>query len=212
VAVSRRGADPRESAVAARARGLHRNSGRVTDVAAMAPDLVVTSRGDPAAALTARRLGMTVLELPEPRDLAGVRRNIRAVASALGRVPAGAALVARMDAALVGPPKTVSALMVGGGGNTPSSTGLTAAWLRGAGLALQDVPQGRISLERLLSNPPQVLLTTRYHPGSYSSQAAWLAHPALRRLPASTARRQTDGRVWICGGPSVADEITGLRQ
>ena len=55
VSVSRLGADPDETLLAARARGLATNNGRVTDIIALAPDLVLSSRGDPNAAAMALR-------------------------------------------------------------------------------------------------------------------------------------------------------------
>ena len=212
VGVSRLGADPDETSLAARASGLSINRGRVTDVIGLAPDLVLTSGGDPNAAATARRLGIAALEVPEPRSLADVRANIRRVAAALGRAPAGEALIAEM-ATQLGTPEThpTAALLVGGGGLTISPHGLAAAYLRQAGLVQQDVPRGQISLERLLSNPPQLLVISNYRSAQYSGNQNWLAHPALAHLPARTRRIETDGRAWTCLGPPLAAEIARLR-
>ncbi len=212
VSVSRLGADPDESVLAGRAHGLHTNRGRVTDVVALAPDLVLTSGGDPNAAATARRLGIAVIELPQPASLADVRANIRRVAAALGRPAAGEAAITAMDRDLGGAAGTVPALFVGGGGLTVRSDGLAAAWLRHAGLAQQPVPGGTIGLERLLARPPQVLLVSRYRAGQVSQGQAWLDHPALAALPPGVRRLATDGRAWTCLGPSLAPEIARLRR
>ncbi|MEY2884240.1 MAG: hypothetical protein RL490_1964, partial [Pseudomonadota bacterium] len=180
VSVSRLGADAQESALAARAAGLHRNRGRITDVVALAPDLVLTSGGDPNAAASARRLGITVVELPQPQTLADVRANIRRAGAALGRVAAAEAAVTAFDAALGPlPVKPLSALLVSGGGLTIAPDGLAARSLRHAGLVQQAVPRGSVSLERLLADPPAVLVTGDYHPGQMSLNQSWLAHPAL---------------------------------
>lgn len=211
ISVSRLGADPDESLFAARARGLATNRGRVTDVVALAPDLVLTSGGDPNAAATARRLGIPVLELPEPRTIADVRANIRRVAAALGRGPAGEALVAGMAADLGPVPPGRPALLVGGGGLTIAADGLAAAFLAHAGLVQQAVPRGQISLERLLAAPPSVLVISRYRTGQVSRNQAWLAHPALAALPPTVRRVSTDGRAWTCLGPGVAREVKALR-
>ncbi len=212
VSVSRLGADPDESLLAAKARGLPLNRGRVTDVVALAPDLVLTSGGDPGAAATARRLGIAALELREPRSLDDVRANVRRTARALGRVAAGEALIAEMDAAIGAvPARTAPALLVGGGGLTIAADGLAAQWLAHAGLIQQEVPRGAISIERLLSSPPQVLVISRYRLGQVSGNQNWLAHPALAALPARVRRIETDGRAWTCAGPSLAGEIARLR-
>lgn len=211
VSVSRLGADADETALAGRATGLAVNRGRVTDVVGLAPDLVVTSGGDPNAAATARRLGLATLELPQPESLAEVRANVRLVAAALGRHAAGEAVIARMETALGGPAAATPALLVSGGGLTIAPNGLAAEWLRHAGLVQQDVPRGQLSLERLLGRPPQVLVTARYRAGQTSLNQAWLQHPALKALPASVRRMETDGRAWTCLGPSLAPEIARLR-
>jgi iron complex transport system substrate-binding protein len=212
VSISRLGADPDETPLAARAAGIATNRGRVTDVVALAPDLVLTSGGDPSAAATARRLGLAVLELPQPRDFAGVRRNVRAVAAALGRRAAGERVVAALDSALAGaPPRLAPALMVGGGGVTIAADGLAAAWLAAAGLAQQAVPRGSVNLERVLSKPPQYLVISNYRSGQVSANQRWLGHPALAALPASTRRLATDGRAWTCLGPALVPEIRRLR-
>jgi iron complex transport system substrate-binding protein len=204
------GADPDESVLAGRAKGLFANRGRVTDVVALAPDLVITSGGDPNAAMTARRLGFAVLELPQPQTLEEVRRNVRAVARALGREAAGAALIARMDRDLPGNAPATPALLVSGGGLTAAPDGLSAAWLRHSGLVQLDVPRGTLSLERLLARPPQVLVITDYRAGQTSLNQAWLQHPALAALK-NVRVVHSDGRRWTCLGPTLAPEIARLR-
>ena len=210
--VSFLGADPAETPLAPRARGLPTNTGRLDSVIALEPDLVIT--GGPMnryAAELARRLGIPVLDLPPPSSLADVRANIRALAAALGRPAAGEALIARMDAELGVPPvQTRSALLLGGGGTVAQADGLAAALLRHAGL-VQQPGSGTIALERLLTNPPQVLLITDYRSAQASLGQSWLAHPALRRLPATTTLRHLDGRAWTCMGPAVAGEVAALR-
>ena len=212
VSVSRLGANPDETQLAARARGLATNNGRVTDVITLAPDLVLSSRGDPNAAAMARRLGIRSIEIAEPGSFADVRANIRSVAAALGRRAAGAALIAEMDAALAVPVRLRPAVLVSGGGLTIASGGLAAQWLAHAGLQQQKVPRGQLDLERLLTAPPQILVLTSYRPQQVSANQRWLQHPALAALPASTRRITTDGRAWTCLGPVLASEIARLRR
>jgi iron complex transport system substrate-binding protein len=210
VSVSRLGADSHETVLAGRARGLAINRGRVTDVVALSPDLVITSGGDPNAASTARRLGFAVLELPQPERLDDVRANVRAVAAALGRKAAGEAVVARMDAALAGPVPAAPALLVSGGGLTVAADGLAAEWLRHAGLVQHSVPRGQLSLERLLASPPRVMVVTEYRSNQTSLNQAWLEHPALDALK-GVETLHSDGRPWTCLGPTLAPEIARLR-
>ena len=210
--VSFLGSDAQETLLAARARGVPTNNGRLDSVVALAPDLVITGGGDRYARELAARLGMATLDVPPPQTVADIRRNIARVAAALGRPAAGVALTARFDAALGMPPAaTQSALLLGGGGSTARADGLGAQLLRYAGLVQQPVPAGQVSLERLLADPPQVIVETRYRSTQGSLGQSWLAHPALAALPATTRRLAVDGRPWTCMGPSVAPAIATLR-
>ena len=214
VSVSRLGADPEETPLAARAHGIARNNGRMEDVAGLAPGLVLTSGGvgGAYAAEIAARLHTHVVALPYATTIDGTRANIRQVAAALGRPVEGEALVARMDADLGAVPAALEpALMIGGGGVAPGADGLAAALLRHAGL-LQLSGSATRSLEGLLIAPPRVLLLSRYRAGEMSLNAAWLQHPALSRLPASVRRVETDGRAWTCMGPPAAAEVARLRR
>lgn len=213
VSVSRLGADPAETTLSGHARGLDRNHGKLSDVAALAPDLVVTSGGigGGLAATLAARLHIRVLTLPPAPDIAGVRANIRAVAVALGREAAGEAEVARFDGALGAmPARARSAMLIYSGGTTPPATGLAAAFLRYAGLR-QLTANGTVRLEALLADPPQIIVHGQYHTKQTSLGTLWLAHPAWQRLPATTRQFSTDGRPWTCLGPELAPEIARLR-
>ena len=204
-------ADPHETSLAPLARGLHHNNGRMDTVAALAPDLVLTS--GPAtryAAELAARMGARVLDVAPPQTIADVRANIRAVAAALGREPAGTALIARFDRDLGRvPPHPAPALLLEGGGYVPRPDGLAAQFLVHAGLAQQPMRGNQADIETLLTHPPAILLTSRYRANQTSNQQAWLQHPALARLP--SRRLSFDGRAWTCMGPLAARALPGLR-
>jgi len=213
VSVSRLGADPAETTLSARALGLVRNHGKLSDVVALAPDLVISSGGigGGLAATLAARLHMRMLALPPVQDIADVRQNVRLVAAALGRRPAGEAEVARFDAALGAiPTQAQSALLIGSSGTTPSASGVAAAFLRYAGLQ-QQPNNGAVRLDALLANPPQTIVHSQYHAGQTSLGTLWLQHPVWQRLPTSTRQLGTDGRPWTCLGPELAPEVARLR-
>ncbi len=213
VSVSRLGADLRETRLAAKAQGIHHNSGRIDSITGLAPDLVLVSGGIAGSygSELARRLGVTVVTLPYPRSIADARANMRRAAAALGRRAAGEAAIARFDAALGPVPSVLTpALFVGGGGVTPGTDGLAADLLQHAGLR-QMTGGETVRLEALLAAPPQVLVLSRYHDGEGSMNAAWLRHLALAALPSTMRRVTTDGRAWTCMGPPVADAVARLR-
>jgi iron complex transport system substrate-binding protein len=213
VSVTFLGADPQETPLAPRAKGLHRNNGRMESVAALAPDLVLTGGGaNRYAAEIARRLGARVVDVPPPQTLDELRRNIRTVAQALERKALGEALIAAMDAKLgPAPIRRKAAVLLSGGGYTVRPDSLSAELARHAGLEQQPFPSERVDLERLLADPPEVIVVTRYRARQTSLHQLWLAHPALKRLPKTTRLIEIDGRVWTCLGPLVAGEIVALR-
>jgi iron complex transport system substrate-binding protein len=182
-------------------------------VAGLAPDLVITGGGaNRYAAEMARRLGTRVVDVPPPKSIAEMRRNIRAVAQALGNAAKGEALVARLDAQLGPvPARQRPAILLSGGGYTVRSDSLSAQLARHAGLAQQPYPTERVALERLIADPPEAIVITRYRATQASLHQMWLAHPALKRLPRSTRIVEVDGRAWTCLGPPVAGEVAKLR-
>ena len=204
---------PKETALAARARALHANRGTIESVAALQPDLIMTGGfAPPYAAELAGRLGARTLDLPPPRSLAGLEANIRAAGAALGQAARAEALVAAMRAALGPQPQRLQdAIIVQGGGLTPSPEGLSAQLLRHAGLRQRALGGGRASLELLLAHPPAVLVTSGYRAGETSLNNQWLQHPALQRLAATTRRMTLDGRAFLCPGPLAAIEVARLR-
>lgn len=214
VSVTKLGADARETRLAPRAAGLHRNNGRMESVAGLVPDLVITGGGaNRYAAEMARRMGTRVVDVPPPTSIDEIRRNVRTVAAALAQPARGEAVIAHLDARLGAvPSRQQRAVLLSGGGYTVRPDGLSAGLARHAGLAQQSYPSERVALDRLLAAPPAVIVVTRYRAGQASLHQMWLAHPALKRLPASTRLLEIDGRSWTCLGPLVADDVAQLRE
>jgi iron complex transport system substrate-binding protein len=201
-----------ESAYWRQARPYPVNDGSLLSVAAAKPDLVLTMGGGiRERSSIAAKLGIRTLDLPYPSGIADVKAAIVAVARATGRPARGRALIARIERLeRAARPFAQDSLWVGAGGQTASSTGLTAEWMRLAGLTQRAVPGDRISLETLLIRPPMVLLRSDYRAEQYSRPQAWLAHPLARRTKAARTLT-TDGRRWTCGGPALIPEIERLR-
>jgi iron complex transport system substrate-binding protein len=206
--ISKLGADAQETPLAARARGLAINSGRLGDVLAQKPDLVLTMGAQPQDAALAQRLGIRLVALPYPQSPADVAAQVANIARLLGN-PAAADSFAGEVTALAerAPARPIPALMVGGGGLAPAMGGLAAGWLRLAGFTQRQ--DGPVAMEALIADPPPVLLISRYRPGQFSQPQAWTRHPALARLP---SRRITiDGRAFLCGGAAMPSEIRRLK-
>ena len=146
------------------AAGLPERRPDLESILAVRADLVVrywSPDGDLPAAL--RRRGVGVVQIDEAHDFAGVRANIRKVAAALGRGPAGEALIARMDRSLAqsrGAWGGARALYLTPGGVTAGAGTLVGAILGAAGLvSAADGPgYAPAPLERLALDPPAALV------------------------------------------------------
>lgn len=212
VSVTHLSQQPQESPYWRQARRYPRNDGSLLSVVGHKPDLVLTMGGGGRdRARIAQRLGLTVLDLPYPQNLADIQRSVRTVAVALGRPAAGRQWLARLEALQRTRPKAApETIWLGGGGRSVASTGLAADWMALAGMQQRRLRGDRVSLEHLLANPPAILLRSDYRAGQYSGQQRWLRHP----LAAGTNRSRTimtDGRAWTCMGAAMIDEIVRLR-
>ena len=206
--ISRLGADAQESPLAARARGLRTNPGRLSEVISQQPDLVLTMGDDRQAIALAGRMGIRLVALPYPQSPADVVGQIRRVAVLLGNAPAGAAFARSVAGLAANAPPARPGLMIGGSGLAPAMDGLAAGWLRLAGVA--QMQGGTISLEQLLAAPPPILIRNIYRRGQVSAPQAWSQHPALARLPSRQV--EADGRAFLCGGAAMPAEIARLKR
>ena len=204
---------PHETPLWRTARRYRKNDRSLLSVAAVKPDIVLTMGGGaPDTIGIARRLGIRVVDLPYPQSLSDMESGIARVAAALGRREAGAALLSKINMLKRTVPTTQQeTIWLGGGGRTVSPAGLSADWMRLAGLRQRSVRGDRVSLEQLLVSPPSILLRSDYRSGQFSGEQRGLSHPLASRTRRSRSVR-TDGRLWTCMGPTLIPEIWRLRR
>lgn len=153
-----------DSYLAAQAQGLPQRRATLESALAARPEVVVRYWGGDARLLAdLRRRGLTVVEIDDAADFAGVRGNIRRVAASLGDGPAGERLISDMDARLAaaaGAGRGRGALYVTSGGDTMGAGTLIDAMMRAAGFTnLAPHPGfGVISLEQLVLRPPAAII------------------------------------------------------
>jgi iron complex transport system substrate-binding protein len=205
--------DPENSVVAAEAASVPVNHAQAEEVAALKPDLVVvgafTAR---STAAVLRRLGMPVLEIGVPRDIDGIRAQIRQVAAALGQAERGEAMIAAMDARLAAiraPDSPPLAVVLRPNGFTAGRGSLVDEILRRAGVRNLAAEQGlenygEIPLERVALAGVRLLILNQPENGAPSLGEAMLDHPILAALP-GLRPVLVPPRLWTCGGPEVAD-------
>ncbi len=123
-AVTHLAADPGNSAIPEKAKGIPVTRGAAEDVLRHDPDLVLAGPFGVAPTVDLlRRMQRNVVVVPQAADLDGVRAAVRAVAAAVGEEARGEAMVARFDRRLAslppaGPGPAPSAVIyeIGGGG------------------------------------------------------------------------------------------------
>ncbi|WP_333605560.1 helical backbone metal receptor [Novosphingobium sp.] len=220
LAISHFSHDPAASSMeAVKAARFAETSGAVEEVAALAPDVVVASTFlDPATQQALRDMGMRVVMVPIPVDVATSEAQVRELADLAGNPDAGEALVARIESALANAAspaeeKPVPALVWESGGIVSGDHTLIADLLRRSGFAnaaaARELSQADyLPLERMLAQPPRVIFTV----GDARSQGdRMLSHPALDTLK-GVARAPIDSALLWCGGPTIPRALKRLAQ
>ena len=210
--VTRLAKDPHESVLAPLASRVPANRGRIEDVVAVNPTVVLTmgGGGGRSSRAIARAMGMRVVDLTQPSTLDDVAKNLRQVAALLGDSGRASPWIERVARLRAAPSAARDTIWLGGGGLSLMPGSLSAQWLALAGLKQRRLAGGRATLEALAIRPPAVLVTSSYRAGQMSQGQRWLAHPLLARL--ASRRIATDGRRWTCAGPLLIDEIERLRR
>jgi len=160
--------------------------------------------------------------VPLAQDLDGVRAAVRTVAQAIGAVDRGESLLAEFDrrlAAVAAPPLTAmarpSALLyqVGGvvsGPHSLADAALAAAGYRNKARDYRLAAGGRVPLELIVAEPPDLLLLASRGDENATAAADNLRHPALLRLRRVPASLELPWELWLCGTPHIADAIEKL--
>jgi iron complex transport system substrate-binding protein len=195
--------------------------GSVEEVLALRPDVVVDGTfTSPATSGALTRLGFRLEQVGIAPTVADSKAQIRRLAALVGHPERGAALIARIDAALLraAPPagKPVAAIVWQAGGIVPGPGTLISDLLARTGFTNAAAARGMkqadlLPLEALLSAPPQVILTA----GDPRANAdRMLHHPALAALT-GTRRARIDPALLWCGGPTIiraAERLAAVRR
>ena len=216
LAISHYSQDPRGTSMGlAKAQTFRATGGSVEEVLALDPDLVVgSSFMDPATRGALSDLGMRVEAVGIASTVADSEAQVRQLAALAGHPERGEALVARIEAALLQARPTgapVQAILWQPDGIVPGEGALVSELMRRTGFANQSAARGMgqadyLSLERLLADPPRVLLVAGSERGQH--------HPVLAHLP-HLQRAAFDPRLLYCGGPTIiraVERLTAIRR
>jgi len=194
--------------------------GTAEEVLLLNPDLVLTSPyAAPSTTKALSRRGLRVETFGLPDTIADSLAQVRRLAAAIGWPERGEALCRRMDRALAeAAPKPgerpLRALVYQTGGFAVAPGTLMDEMLRRTGFANAAADYGLtrtgdLPLERLIANPPQVLLAGQLRADAPNWADRLLRHPALARIGPAMFRATLPQRLTYCGGP-VLIEAAGV--
>lgn len=213
--------DPQMSVLAAQSSKYHLIRGQAEEVLPLDADLVIAGvYSTPATVALLRRLGERIEILPMTNDLDGIRANVRLVAGWLGRAAEGQAIIDDFDAKIADArpvPGTrrptaivyyVNSLTAGHG--TLADAVLTAAGFDNLAAREGVEGEGYLPLEKLVANPPDLIVLGNGAQHFKTIIADNLRHPALHRMLETVPSVVLPQALLMCDTPLVADAIDKL--
>lgn len=217
ISVSSLATDAQISNLAVQAKPFATNHARAEEIIELQPDLII---GDVQTGRHANRLaasiGVPVHLVAWPSSIADVEKIILDLGTVLGEQEKAQQVVRTMQARM-GPARTpdVSAMVYEPNGLTtgPGSLShdvLMRAGLRNIAAGLGGGAYGAVPLERVIMNPPQLLVLDDSYASSSSRAQSLLRHPAFLSLGQRTSIYRIPSKLWLCPGPWVADAVVQL--
>jgi iron complex transport system substrate-binding protein len=186
------------------------------EILALEPDLVLTARhSSPATRAALAKLGIRVELFGTPESVADSLAQVIQMADAVGHPERGVALNLRIRAALAqaapapGTPRLTALTYQAGGFATAHGT-MMDEMMRRAGLDNAATRYGlkrtgNVPLERLIADPPDLLLAGEARPGAPTWADRVLRHPALAHAAPRMHRATFPQRLTFCGGPVLIE-------
>ncbi len=218
LSVTRVSADPLSSPMTETARQYPLNNGRAAEIFLMNPDVVVAgSYSDPVVVAMLRRLGLRVEQFPITSALSEIPAQIRRMGTVMGQADRAEAMARDAEARLASYPSGGDAGPLAAffyangyalGPGTLAHDIVTAAGFTNLSQTLGFSGGGRLPLETLVLNSPDVVISGQPYPGA--SRAEDVArHPVLARY-FGAGRVILSGPEWVCGTPFTLDAVDRL--
>jgi iron complex transport system substrate-binding protein len=194
------------------------------EIIALSPDLVLMARHSaPATRAALQRLGVGFALYGVPETVEASLSQVREIGVAVGHPHRGEAMAARIEAAVAraapapGERRLTALVFQSGlaGGSFVSAEGtLMDDMLRRTGFINAASRYGlkrtgNLPLEKLIADPPDVLLAGARKAGAPSWADRVVEHPALARIADRMHRATFPQRLMFCGGP-VLIETAGV--
>ncbi|MDQ7017676.1 MAG: ABC transporter substrate-binding protein [Robiginitomaculum sp.] len=214
-------ADTKLSAAPAFLRHKDKGMASAERLARLHPDLVVLGPGDPRrAAKVVQKAGAKVLSLNWTEDFEGVFDNLRALGGISGQTQTASTKIKTIKARLAAlknrvPKGPVRVLYLTPSGNSAGAGVFVDAAILAAGginhgATLGIKGWGRVPLEKLTLNPPDLIITSFFNEAYPSIANLRSRHPLMQRVMQNTPTVRIAAKNWICAGPrliNAAEEI-----
>jgi iron complex transport system substrate-binding protein len=220
-ALSHYARDPQQSSIAAVAHSYPITYESAEEVIALRPDVVLSAaHSSPATRAALKRLGIHAELFKVPNSWRDNQAQIRKIAALCGHPERGEALIARIETAIAqaaprAGTRPITALVFQPNGFAAGHGTLVDEMMRRAGFV--NVAEryglkkwGNVSLERLLDDPPEVLLAGQAAPNAPTWAERILNHPALASIAPRMSRAVFPERLLYCGGPALIDTAAAL--
>jgi iron complex transport system substrate-binding protein len=207
-------ADPSLSYLAAQAAPFRHDTESAEQVVAAKPDLILAGTFTKRATrdiLTG--LGYPLTLMPPANTVDQSIQQIRQVAALVGHPDRGEALVSAIEAArtrakgiVAGTKLTAADYERRGyvtGSQSLTSDLLTTVGLTDASGGLAGTFGGYVPLEKIVANPPDVIVVDAADPRAEDQGTALLSHPALAEIYPPDRRIVLPDQLITCGGPSL---------
>ena len=219
--------DPILSVMADKAAPFPRLDWDTESVVNLSPDLVLAGPSNRPIHAILSTMGIRVVDVGLVRNLADARRQAREIGQLVGHPERGEALArqleeaeTRLTAVALKPPRTALVVQREGYREGPASLAsamLSLAGLRppdrgtaGAGGFMSAEQGGFVSLERLLTDGPDVLVLQDPPREARDQGALFITHPALLARYGADRRIDLPERYTLCGGPSLVQGLDYL--
>ena len=209
------------STVAAQAKTLPYTWESAEEVIDLMPDLVLASQHSALATRNAlKRLDVPVQRFKVPKSIDESLEQVRKLARMVGHPDRGEALVGRIEAAIKAATpapgaRRLSALIYQPNGFAAGPGTLVDEMMDHAGF--DNVARrfglktwGNVGLERLLADPPRVLLVGVPGSGARSWADRVMTHPALKAVSGRMRQVRVPEKLLYCGGPVLVETAAAM--
>ena len=200
---------------------LKKVQGSAEEVLALDPDLIIAGEySTPATVSLLERLGRRVVKVPLASNFEEIRSVVRQISVATGDIEKGDEIVAAFEKRLgavtspsSGNPLSAVAMQVNsltaGPGSLIDEIFKASGW-RNAGGDYRLGPGGRLPLEALVLNPPDLIVFANAPAGFRTVLGDNLRHPAMDYAARTQRSVHLPMTLWMCGTPDIAKAVEVL--